>query len=352
MTAALVSAEAFKSGGAGMGGVTKRSPQKQVATPDAADPYRYGWRYVRVVGSNGIETFDQQPLTEEDVLFPETGDFIVQSDAHDSDAAYLKEVFKAQLAGDRTAAVISDCRVDWNLPGVRPLGPDVAVFRGVRQHRDWETFDVAAEQARPELVVEVVSRNTRKNDLGVKRRYYHQAKVPLYLIADVAKPGEARRLDLIGYRYAPRAFKRIVPDAQGRIKLEPVGLWVGVTRDRLGGFDRLACFDLESGKELGDYTALKRALDVAAEEAEAARRLMRAANRRARTLTRARAEAESRAQSEVAARAEAESRAQSEAAARANAESRAQLEAAARAELEARVRALEAELRRSGGRGP
>ena len=44
------------------------------------DPYRYGWRYVRVVAPDGSETFDQVPLTLEDVLFPQVGDFIVQTD--------------------------------------------------------------------------------------------------------------------------------------------------------------------------------------------------------------------------------------------------------------------------------
>ena len=113
------------------------------------DPYRYGWRYVRVVAPDGTETFDQRPLTLKDVLFPEEGDFLVQSDPHDSDRMYLKAVFKAQLRDDRKAVVLSDCRVDWSLPGVRPLGPDIAVFFGVRRRILWSTFDLAAERARP-----------------------------------------------------------------------------------------------------------------------------------------------------------------------------------------------------------
>ena len=46
---------------------------------------------------------------------------------------YLKDVFKARLAGQATA-VVSKCRVDWNMPGVRPLGPDIAVFADVERH--------------------------------------------------------------------------------------------------------------------------------------------------------------------------------------------------------------------------
>jgi Uma2 family endonuclease len=141
--------------GAFMSTVSRSRAPKSL--PPEPDPFRYGWRYVRVEHPDGKVTFDQVPLTLEDVLHPEVGDFIVQTDGHDSDLNYLKDVFKARLANDPTKAVISDCRVDWNLPGVKPVGPDVAVFEGVKQHRDWSTFDVAAEGAKPLLVVEVTS---------------------------------------------------------------------------------------------------------------------------------------------------------------------------------------------------
>lgn len=35
-----------------------------------ADPYHYGWRYVRHEAPDGMVTFDQVPLTLEDVLYP------------------------------------------------------------------------------------------------------------------------------------------------------------------------------------------------------------------------------------------------------------------------------------------
>jgi Uma2 family endonuclease len=282
-------------------------------------------------------TSKQVPLTIKDVLFPQVGDFIVQTEAHVADVFYLRSVFKARLAGVRRAAVVADCRVDWNLPGVEPLGPDVAVFFGVKRYYDWETFDVAAEGARPALVVEVTSPKTRANDLKEKFEYYFQARVPLYLIANAKGRGAKRRLELIGYRYARGGYRRIEPDEQGRIYLEPVGLSVGITRDPLGGFDRLACYDPETGRELGDYTA------VVAELAEA--------EARAHAETRARKKAEGRARAEAQAREQAEGRARVEAQAREQAEVRAR-EAEARArEAEARIRALEAKRKRSRGPG-
>ena len=247
---------------------------------DEPDPFRYGWRYVRVQELDGTESFNQVPLTLKDVLFPRTGDFIVQTDLHDSDLNYLKDVFKARLVGDRRAAVVSDCRVDWNLPGVEPLGPDIAVFRRVKQHKDWATLDVKAEGVRPALVVEVTSPDTRTNDVEDKFDYYERARVPLYVIADALQDDErGRRLKLLAYRRTRTRYRELPADARGWIWLEPVRLWLGVTQDQRTGCDRLACYD-ERGEELGDYTAISQAL--AADKAARIRAEARAAAAEAR----------------------------------------------------------------------
>jgi colicin import membrane protein len=295
-----------------MSTASKHRASKSNRIPPKSDPYRYGYRYVRVRRPDGTVDFDQVPLTPDDVLHPQVDDFIVQTNTHDDDLLYLKSVFKVRLKTDPRSVVLSDCRVDWNIPGVRLLGPDVAVFFGVErgQNYDWETLNVAAEKARPALVIEVTARNTRKNDLGIKVDYYQRAGVPLYVIADVKGRGAKRRVKLLGYQLVNGIYQEIARNAQDRIYLEPVRLWLGVKVDGSGGFDRLACFDPDTGEESGDYTA------------------------------------------QVEARAEAEVRAQIEAQARAEAEARAQTESQARAEAEKRIRELEAELKRSRRRKP
>src|SRR5262245_18981532 len=105
------------------------------------DPFRYGWRYVHIVRPDGTEDLDQVPLTLEDVLHPEVGDIIVESDPHTSDRGYLYSVFKARLGNDRTKLVLSDCQVDFNIPGVKPLCPDIAVFFNVRRQTTWSSFN-------------------------------------------------------------------------------------------------------------------------------------------------------------------------------------------------------------------
>ena len=246
---------------------------RRAPLPPEPDPYRYGWRYVTVIDPDGTETVDQIPLTLEDVLFPEEGDFIVQTDAHDSDAMYLKGVFKSRLAGDPSAAVVSDCRVDWNLEGVRPLGPDIAAFTGVKRYRDWATLNVKAERARPLLVVEVTSRDTRKNDLELKPDFYRRARVPLYVIADVTKETDfEREIKLIAYALTDDDYVTVAPDHRGWIWLEPVRLWLGTALDPRGGYQRLACFDPDTGEEIGDYEAVTRALAAEAQAEHQRRR--------------------------------------------------------------------------------
>ena len=164
----------------------------------------------------------------------------------------------------------------------------------------WSSFNLAAEGAQPALVGEVTSPETRSNDIGIKVDYYRRARVPWYLIADVTiEEGDRRRIELILYRLVGRRYRREPADERGRVWLEPLDLWLGQARDARGGFMRLACYDPATGAEVGDYTAISRALD---EEARARGR----AERRARSEAKARARAERALQAEAHARAEAE----------------------------------------------
>ena len=316
-----------------MSTVSDRTTAKPPGSADGRDPFRYGWRYVRVVGADGSQELDRVPLTLEDVLHPKVGDIILQSDPHDWDRAYLKAVFDTRLMDKRTAVVLSDCQVDFNIPGVEPLCPDDVVFLGVRRRIAWSSFNVAVEGARPLLVAEVTLPETRSNDLGIKMEYYHRAKVPWYVIADVTyEADDERQIELKLFRRMRRGYRREPADERGRVWLEPVGLWLGVTRDVRGGFLRLACFDPETGQEVGDYRAISRALEEERRAREAEARARKQAERRARSEAKARARAERAREAEARAR-EAEARARDEA-------------ERALEKAQATIRALRAELER------
>jgi len=319
------------------------------ALPPADDPFRYGWRYVRRPTPDDPDHLEPVPLTLEDVLHPEEGDFIVHSDRHETDRMYLTAVLRARLEAYGRAIVLSDVRVAWDVPDLRPHGPDVMVIPGLRERRDWSTFDVAEEGVRPALMIEITSPETRENDVVWKVAHYARAGVAQYVIVDnIGRRGE-RQLRFLDYRLVGDTYRLQPPDERGWVYLELADLWVGVEGDHV------VCY-ADDGTAFGDYATVvqqaaeaeARARREAAARAEAEARA-RAAEEQAQREAAARAEAEEQARREAAARAEAEEQARREAAARAEAEEQAQREAAARAALEARLRELEAKLQRLQG---
>jgi len=215
---------------------------------DPADPFRYGWRYVERWGEDGSLVIEQVPLTLEDVLHPQEGDQVTHSAAHQRRCRYLCDVLEAQLAHDPTAVVLQDVRVAWDVPGLKAHGPDIAVILGVREHKNWSTFDVAEEGVRPTLIIELTSPETAVLDRSAKLDEYELAGVPLYVIVDaVALRQPAPRL--VGYTRTPGGYLPMVPDERGRLWLAPVHLWLGVEGDEI------VCYD-EGGRPLGDYRAL------------------------------------------------------------------------------------------------
>lgn len=245
---------------------------------DLDDPYRYGWRYVRKRRRrDGKIVVRQVPLTEEDVLHPKMGDFIMNNDPHWLDVAYLRECFEILRADDPSGYVLSDCRVDWQVEGIRPHGPDVAVFTDVRRKPGKGTFRVRRAGARPLLVVEVTSPATRKKDLNDKVEHYQRVGIPFYAIADATFPTEDdRRLRLFGYRLGPAGYERVEADDQGRLWLEAVGAWLIVNPEQ-----RLRCVAAATGEVIPDRMEEHQARLASEREKTEAQREAQAARQRA-----------------------------------------------------------------------
>jgi hypothetical protein len=192
----------------------------------------------------------------------------------------------------------------------------VVAFEGVTGPRVGRggTFRVAERGARPLLVIEVTSPSTRKNDLTVKVQHYYRAGVPFYAIVDADEESERRPITVLGYRWTPEGYVFVPPDEQGRVWLEPVGLWLA------GEQGHAVCYDAQGA----------RILDIAERD-----RLGQQAMARSEELGTLMEEA-------VRAHHEADARAAAEAQARQAAE--AQL-----ADFAARLQAMEEELRRLRG---
>jgi len=73
------------------------------------------------------------PLTLEDVLHPEVGDFIVHSDRHETDRMYLTAVLRARLEEFGAAIVLGDVRIAWDGPACACM--DRILFQELRSAR-------------------------------------------------------------------------------------------------------------------------------------------------------------------------------------------------------------------------
>jgi Uma2 family endonuclease len=237
-----------------------------------------------------------------------------------------REVMSDMIGGlERRYAEVSDVWVGGNLflyyvKGNRDksVAPDVLLARGVgkekrRVYRLWE-------EKTPELIFEVTSRRTWKEDVDVKKPLYQRLGVPELVLFDPY--GEYLEPSLQGFRLSHGRYRRIAPNADGSLEL----LTTGLTVRREG--ERLRLVDTKSGEKL-----------LWNDELEAARQLESLARRAA----------EERAAEEATARRAAEERAAEEATARRAAEQRAAEEAAARRAVEDLARSLAEELARLRG---
>ncbi|MBI2875954.1 MAG: Uma2 family endonuclease [Candidatus Tectomicrobia bacterium] len=258
-----------------------------------------GYRWRSVLLPDGGEISVQVPLTPEDFLNPQEGDFVPESTFHATAINDLYSLLRARFGADPNTAVFSDLIIRWGIPGLSDPAPDIAVIPDVRDRdRNRRTFKVREEGTRPLLIIEVVSPDYRKQDLIDKVEIYERAGVQEYVILE-QREQRGQVIDLItGYRLEGDHYRPLLLEDDGRMVLQTVGLYIS----------------LQNGKVMLEDAATGERLHTA-EEAEAARA------------------------AEAQARAQAEQRAQ-------EAEQRVQAEAQARAELAAQLEALRAELAR------
>ena len=213
------------------------------------DPYCYGWREILRTLPDGTEIYERVPLTLEDLLHPEVGDFRMHTEEHERFCAYLYYVLRAQVADEPTAIVLHDLRVAWAHPGFRAHGPDISVIFNVQQWQNWGTFDEAVEGTKPSLIIEITSPGTYSVDLEKKVDHYAQVGVELYVIVDIAIRRDMPQKRVLGYRLGPDGYEQLAPNADGWLWLAPVNLWLG-----WHGED-IACYDT-NGNFIEDYTAV------------------------------------------------------------------------------------------------
>lgn len=110
--------------------------------------------------------------------------------------------------------------------------PDIFVVKGVPKRPARRTYKIWAEGKAPDVVIELTSAGTRREDLGNKRALYEELGVREYFIFDPL--GEYLKPALRGYRLVGESY---VPLAGDPIKSEVLGLELRVENQRLHLFD-------------------------------------------------------------------------------------------------------------------
>jgi colicin import membrane protein len=221
-----------------------RSQSSAARRTKAEDPYRIGCRYVK----RG-RIYETVPLTEEDLLYPQEGDQIVQNDFHASDFLYLLSVFREKAKTKPGVRILGDHRIDFQVPGLQPLGPDITVLDGepLEWDRDKGTFPVVDMKSRPLFVIELTSPTTRRKDVNEKVGLYYRAGVPLYILVDAPYGGSKKPLGIVPYQAGPNKYELLPVDANNRFTLGIFDLSLGIEDGHV------VCFDIQ-GAPIGDYS--------------------------------------------------------------------------------------------------
>ncbi|MEZ4725991.1 MAG: Uma2 family endonuclease [Caldilineaceae bacterium] len=114
---------------------------------------------------------------------------------------------------------------------------------------------IVEEAARPLLIVEVVSPSTRENDRVKKVRHYARAGVQEYVYIDHWTRNEL--WEIVGFRLEEGLYEPMVPDEDGALYCQTVGLRIGIENGKVW------VEDAETGEDLLTNLAAHRALRAA-----------------------------------------------------------------------------------------
>src|SRR5207248_367 len=122
----------------------------------------------------------------------------------------------------------------------------------VREWKNWGVFLCKEEGTKPNLMVEVTSPYRRENDTEKKFEFYFKARIPCYVIVDLANADANGVPPIFGYEWTEGGYKPMVPDAQGRLWLAALRVWL--TAAPYG----VVCYD-ENNVEILDYADERKA---------------------------------------------------------------------------------------------
>jgi Uma2 family endonuclease len=243
---------------------------------------------------------------EEDIYPSSDGKPMGETDKHIEQMFYLIQALKLYFAARPEVYVAGNNFIyfEEGNPKAR-ISPDCYVVfgAGMRLRNSYMTWKEGHRL--PDVVFEITSRKTRKEDVQTKRPLYEQRmRVPEYFLFDPT--GDYLKPRFQGYRLLDGQYAPLLP-VEGRLHSEKLGL------DLVQQGDVLRLYDPQRGEWLPtsferakrEEEAVRRAEEAAREAATALRQAEEAAQETVVALRRAE-EAEQRAEAEAKARAEAE----------------------------------------------
>ena len=175
----------------------------------------------------------QIPLTAEQALHPEED--YVTPDPHFQDliTAAISEMLRSHCIAPHTL-VACNLLIKWDNPALKKHAPDVCVIPNVRElYTNWTTFYVAQEETRPCLIIEVVSASSKEHDRVTKVEQYARAKVQEYVYIDYWTRKGQTVWEIAGFRLHGDHYLPMLPDEDGAIYCETVGVRMGVDDGRV-----------------------------------------------------------------------------------------------------------------------
>ncbi len=224
-----------------------------------------GWRYETVQAANGRETQVRIPLTADEASHPQEGYVMPERTEHDRLSDDLCDMLRAYYEATADVAVFRNLVFTWDHADVKPLAPDVAVVAQVRARAaDRTQFVVADEGTRPLLVIEIVSRSSRKDDRVEKVRDYALVGIQEYVYIDHTVRRGQHFWEMAGFRLQDNHYLPMLPDEDGGLYLEAVNLRIGLTDDQVW------LEETATGKDLLTNLQARQALQVEAQARQTA----------------------------------------------------------------------------------
>ncbi len=214
----------------------------------------------------------ERPLTPEDFLNPQPEDTMSQGEPHATVRRQLADLLDRHF---KPNALILEDVIHQLGPGLPAPSPDISVILGARPG-ERQSFSVTEEGVRPDLVIEIVSPSSkaiREVDEVDKVEAYSRAGIPEYLLIDLPRRGNQRRLGLKGYRLkAQGRYSPLEPDAKGHLLSKATRLRFFIEANRVRVIDdrtgRPLLYSDEEQSQKEAEKAARKAAEAAREAAE------------------------------------------------------------------------------------